>query len=419
MLRAGIYIGWVGFLNLGDEAMYQLCRKRYSSIRWTLTNTLAYTPSADQFVRRGRRNLQQIAGSISEELHAQRRLRALATKAFHRLARLSGREVGMCGGGTYLNRSAEALRTYTEIRKRTGSPVPTFGTGVVHPGFWLSRETGWVDLRREWVDVLAELPVVGVRGPLSKALLDEAGARNIVVCGDPGVAFHVAYANKTIAPPRAGPFRVGLNPGTCSGHLWGREEDVQESLTGLARWLRQAGHEIEIIPVWPKDVASCVDVARRAELDKAVVTSVCCSHEAFLSRMENLDLMVSMKLHAGILAAAANVPFVSLEYRPKCRDFAASLEWEEFLIRTDHLQPDTLIEPVSALMGQLEAKKRELCQKMCRLMNTFENYCCKIEPLLLGSERGGEESLRVSAMQARAISDSSCARPDQVNVREM
>jgi polysaccharide pyruvyl transferase WcaK-like protein len=101
--------------------------------------------------------------------------------------------------------------------------------------------------------------------------------------------------------------------------------------------------------------------------------------------MENLDLMVSMKLHAGILAAAANVPFVSLEYRPKCRDFGASLGWEEFLIRTDQLQQDSLIERVLVLMGQLEAKKRELCQKMCRLMNTFDDYCCKIEPLLLGS----------------------------------
>lgn len=385
MFRAGIYIGWVGFLNLGDEAMYQLCRKRYPSIRWTLSSTLAYSPRTGQFARRGNGALRQILESVWEELHDQRRLRALATQTLHRLARRSGGEVGICGGGTYLNRSAEALRTYTEIRKRTGSPVPTFGTGVVHPEFWLSRETGWIDLRKEWVDVLAELPVAGVRGPLSKALLDEAGARNVVICGDPAVAFHAAYANQNVAVRRARPLRVGLNPGTCSGHLWGREEDVLESLAGLARWLRRAGHQIEIIPVWPKDVASSVDVARRAELNKSAITPICCSHEAFLSRMENLDLMVSMKLHAGILAAAANVPFVSLEYRPKCRDFGASLGWEEFLIRTDRLQQDSLIERVLLLMGQLEAKKRELCQKMCRLMNTFDDYCCKIEPLLLDS----------------------------------
>ena len=119
MFRAGIYIGWVGFLNLGDEAMYQLCRKRYPSIRWTLSSTLAYSPRTGQFARRGNGDLRQILESVWEELHDQRRLRALATQTLHRLARRSGGEVGICGGGTYLNRSAEALRTYTEIRKRS------------------------------------------------------------------------------------------------------------------------------------------------------------------------------------------------------------------------------------------------------------------------------------------------------------
>ena len=53
--------------------------------------------------------------------------------------------------------------------------------------------------------------------------------------------------------------------------------------------------------------------------------------------------MVNLKLHAGFLAAAANVPLVSLEYQPKCRDFAASIGWEEFVIRTDRLQTGRLL----------------------------------------------------------------------------
>ena len=54
---------------------------------------------------------------------------------------------------------------------------------------------------------------------------------------------------------------------------------------------------------------------------------------------------------------------------PKRRDFAASLGCEEFLIRTDQLQHDRLIERVSALMDQLDAKRRKVCQKVCRLMS--------------------------------------------------
>jgi polysaccharide pyruvyl transferase WcaK-like protein len=110
---------------------------------------------------------------------------------------------------------------------------------------------------------------------------------------------------------------------------------------------------------------------------------VCSSPDDFLSKIENFDLFVALNMHTGILAAAANVPFVSLEYHPKCRDFAATLGWEEFLIRTDQLEPGTLIGCVSALISQLDTKRTELCRRMCELMNIFENYCCDIEPLLL------------------------------------
>jgi len=99
-------------------------------------------------------------------------------------------------------------------------------------------------------------------------------------------------------------------------------------------------------------------------------------------------LMVCLKLHAGILAAAANVPFVGLEYQPKCRDFAASIGWEDFVIRTDALQPSTLIDRVANLIEQLESQRKYLCERMCVLMDSFESYCQEIEPLLCQNAQG-------------------------------
>ncbi len=383
MFRAGIYIGWVGYLNLGDEAMFELCRSRFSSVRWSRLENIAYGPDVSHLARRGQ-NLRRLSETITSEISTQRRLRAVVVKAMHKVALFSGREVGLCGGGTYINRNAAAIENYISVRNRTRALVPTFGTGVIHPEFWTTREPGWADRRKDWVSVLAELPIVGVRGPVSKALLDDAGARNVVVCGDPAVVFHAPYAGK---PRRASgnSLRVGINAGDCSGQLWGRMEDVQDSFVALARWLRLAGHQVEIIPVWQKDVEACLDVAQRADLDRSAVTPVCYTSQAFLRRVEKLDLLVALKLHAGILAAAANVPFVSLEYQPKCRDFASSIGWKEFCIRTDALFPDKLIEAVSALIPQLETKSAELCAALFGLMNTFEAYCNDIEPVILRS----------------------------------
>jgi polysaccharide pyruvyl transferase WcaK-like protein len=168
------------------------------------------------------------------------------------------------------------------------------------------------------VAALAELSVVGVRGPLSKAQRDDAGARKVVVCADPAVALHASYATRSKPERDDRPLRVGINRGDCQGRLFGQQEHLQDALASAARWLRKSARHVEIIPVWVNDVEACNDVARRAELDRSQVTAVCYSEAAFLSRVEKLDLLVSLKAHAGVLAAAANVVFVSLEYRPKC-----------------------------------------------------------------------------------------------------
>jgi len=382
LFRAGIYIGWIGYSNLGDDSIYEQCRRHFPNIHWSPFLTLDYSVKPGQFIRRGGRDAKQILRMFSDELSSQRRLRSLAANSIHRLARFAGGEVGICGGEINLNRNTASLRAYREVRQRTGFPVPVFGTGVAHPDFWLGREDGWVDRRKEWVDLLAELPTVGVRGPFSKAYLEETGARNVVVCGDPAVSYHSRYANQELRTPRDGPLRIGINAGFYP-RAWGRPQDVHDSLVGLAQWLGKAGHQIQIVPAWARDFQECMDVARDAGLDRSAVVSACSSPEDFLNKIENFDLFVALNMHTGILAAVANIPFVGLEYHPKCRDFAATAKWEDFFIRTDELNPRILIDRVAILIAQLDTKRRELCCRLCELQSTFEGYCKDIAPLLL------------------------------------
>lgn len=51
--RAGIYAGWIGFENLGDEAMYEICRERFPSVSWSTVSQLSYRPAAGRWLRRG------------------------------------------------------------------------------------------------------------------------------------------------------------------------------------------------------------------------------------------------------------------------------------------------------------------------------------------------------------------------------
>jgi len=70
---------------------------------------------------------------------------------------------------------------------------------------------------------------------------------------------------------------------------------------------------------------------------ESAVSAPLTTHDKFLKRAETFDLLIAVKLHAAVLASAANVPCVVLEYQPKCLDFAASIGWERFTIRTSHL----------------------------------------------------------------------------------
>lgn len=382
-MRAGIYMGWVGFGNLGDEAMYALCKERFPFVHWSTLSEMVYTTNVTQFVRRATKDYRYIGRALRDELLHQPRMRNFATKGVHKIVRYVGGEVGLLGGGTLINRNAQVLDSYLDVRTRTRCSVPIFGTGVASPDFWSSKP-GWKDRRKDWVAALADLPTVGVRGPRSMELLNDADAKNVVVCGDPAIAYYSESSSANSLELTNEPMRIAINTGECSGNLWGSPDGLEESLIGFVRWLKDENHQIELIPVSVNDTQACITLARRCNLEQRTINPPLTSHTTFMQKIKAFDLVIALKLHAAILSAAANVPCVVLAYEPKCLDFAASVEWEEFSIRTDRLSATRLIELVSSLIAHLPAARATLRVNASRLSQRFREYCQLIEPIISG-----------------------------------
>ena len=74
-----------------------------------------------------------------------------------------------------------------------------------------------------------------------------------------------------------------------------------------------------------------------------VVPPDACAAARELSRC---SVAIVSRLHAGILAPLSSTPVISLEYQPKCRDFALSIDDERSLLRTDKLTHGAVVDAV-------------------------------------------------------------------------
>jgi polysaccharide pyruvyl transferase WcaK-like protein len=127
----------------------------------------------------------------------------------------------------------------------------------------------------------------------------------------------------------------------CSGYgrIRGNDErGLFERLRIVAGNLLRSGAELVFISVWPVDDDLVQGFA--SELDggaRVSVELVGPDVQRFLSLVASCDLMVSMRLHAAVLAMCRSVPVVSVEYQPKVYDFMDSMCLARYNVRPDEL----------------------------------------------------------------------------------
>lgn len=267
------YVGWTGHDNMGDEALLR-----------AVTNQLSW---AD--VKTSKRG-----------------------------------DLLLLGGGTLINRGSYI--TWLEEQDSPRIERAVFGTGVANPHFWGDRgqQERWVD----WLDTCA---YVGVRGPDSAHTLSSWGVKaEVEVVGDAALLFEPAAARQE--------GRVVIAPARTRGELWGGNDSaVFTALGDLAAKLVAEGHDVHLLASHPDDDGPIIQIGRHAGHTDLPYLAAYDDLDAALDLMASADLVVAERLHAAVLAAAASTPFVALEYRPKVRDFARSVGFDDLTIRTDEM----------------------------------------------------------------------------------
>lgn len=306
-----LYIGWIGFNNLGDELLWNIfkntCRKYFKDDEIEITPSV---PSVDL------KNLEKF-------------------------------DTVVLGGGSLL------LPGYLQVLQNAlhkGKSVIIWGTGLD----WIEKKN--LDLlledklfsleqnfKQKDIEVLEEVIekalFIGVRGPLTKKaieiMLGNEKSKKVQLIGDPGLLLEGRFQGRRGEKKKV----IGINWGTTFNRLYGGNEKlVEKQIVKTAKKLIAKGYKIMIYTVWPSDIPSCerlyksINNPENVEIDKN-----CYTEQELIEKLSKCRATINFKLHANLLSLAAGVPAIALGYRFKVFDYAESLGLEHLVVSTDSL----------------------------------------------------------------------------------
>lgn len=226
-------------------------------------------------------------------------------------------DLSIIGGGTLLAPAYDARGRAIDSLLDKGVPTVFWGTGVLPHRGKLAERT---------IQMLRKAAFVGVRGPISHRILSDGGFPDSVLVGDPALLLR---HNST--PSGLASNKIAINIGDARGRLWGTERAIVGKINRLIIKLTRSGHEVVLFPMWPDDTKYIQQIPKQAK----VSVRGWADDNYLLDFFRSCKCVIGMKLHACVLSAAADVPFISIAYRNKCIDFAESLGLGKWAIKSD------------------------------------------------------------------------------------
>lgn len=264
---------------------------------------------------------------------------------------------GLCilGGGTLIYGEA-FLKPATKALNR-GAKIVVLGSGV---DLTVPLEK-WEPKRREaWSNLLSAAVAVAVRGPDSLEAVKRLGAKEPAVIGDPAITLGTAR------PPTADHHQrdlVLVNAGSDLTPDCGRFR-ITSVLAKSIAWLQSVGLRVEYLPLRSNDLVHGAALIERFGLP--VVPGDLCG---VLGRVRSAHFVISLRLHGAVFAASYGLPFVSLDYRSKCRDFAKSVRMDDLCLPTGTLdfgQLQRAIERIDVEYDLMAKRLNQVCDEYRR-----------------------------------------------------
>lgn len=333
------YMGWTGHNNLGDEILYDAHVALFPRLNIVPFRKSGLLDAAEK----SRRKPLYVAGFL--------------------------------GGGTLINQSDSWLQRIAYLKTKQ-LPLYCLGTGVTEDDFRAKHENTSMEA---WVPVLKTFTFVGIRGPYSARRLKAARFSDFTITGDTALALaDEAYT------PRSKAKVVGLNYGLIKqNQIWGDADTYTENIVKLVKRLIADGYQVKLLPVWDKDIASNRELLKRIDNPACSLHLAFDSLPAYRAQLAECSFFIGQKLHATIMACMDRIPSIMIEYNPKCRDFMASVDMEDYVLKTSEATPERVLERLNSLDTNYAKVQKTLDKKVIHYRALQYKTAAQIEDDLL------------------------------------
>ena len=304
-----IICGYYGFANAGDEAMLMAVIDALSDIQPNLDITVLSGNPRETAKRHG----------------------VKAVHRFNMIAIISvifKADIVISGGGSLLQdvtskRSIFYYLGVIQLAQWLGKPVMLYGHGIGPIRGSLARKmTAYI---------CKKVDLITVRDKKSVQTLTKLGIaeKNIILTADPVMAMHPVDKHSGRLILRGHGLEGSKPLFGISAREWQSLYGFKQVLADVAdRLISEYDGRVIFLPLqYPDDLAVSKEIAElmKEKKDVAIIEQRCSINE-FLSIVGNMELLLSIRLHALIFGAVMRVPVIGISYDPKIDGFLEGIK---------------------------------------------------------------------------------------------
>ncbi|MGL5615049.1 MAG: polysaccharide pyruvyl transferase family protein [Sarcina sp.] len=344
-----LYIGWVGFKNVGDEILFKCFE---NLVKENLGESVIVKGGYFEADFSDFEDYDVIClggGSVLLDGYISILYRALE----------AGKKIMVWGSGY------DELTSVDFIDKLENLKIPAYV---------------YSDITEERLDILLEKSICFfVRGPITYKILKKSNLineRKIVISGDP--VFLMKKDENFINPLNfsKGDKVVGINLGTSFNHIYGQNEaELNNEMKKVVESLVKGGYKIYLYSLWNQDIDTLINFYNSFEETSKIILDIeNRTGEEVLGILQYCEFSINFKLHGNVISSVAEIPFICLGYRLKSYDFMKSLDCEELMIPTGE---ENIAEKILEKVKYIESNKVKIVEKIKNKINNYRKILRK------------------------------------------